>query len=131
MARSCNQQSSKQVPHCPGFGPTCPMERTSRGSAPVREFYTVLTQKSQERRCWRYRYECCIVTAHQFFMGELLAGWCHVEMMERRTTLDDAEHIRWLVDAVSPNAQPICIVQDDVNTLTPAALDGAFPLAEA
>jgi len=52
-------------------------------------------------------------------------------MTERRTKLDYAERIRWLVDSVSPNAEYIRIVQDNLNTHTPAALYEAFPPAEA
>ncbi|BCL83802.1 hypothetical protein ccbrp13_62670 [Ktedonobacteria bacterium brp13] len=49
-------------------------------------------------------------TANLFFMVELLAGWRHVEMTERRTKLDYAERIRWLVDHVYPEAEYIRIV---------------------
>jgi hypothetical protein len=64
-------------------------------------------------------------------MVEALAGWRQVEMTERRTTRDDAECIRWLVAQASPNAEDLRMVQDQVNTHTPAALSEAFPSAEA
>ena len=44
-------------------------------------------------------------TANLFFMVEPLAGWRHVEMTERRTKLDDAECMRWLVDCAHPEAE--------------------------
>lgn len=77
-----------------------------------------------------YEYER-LGTANLFFMVEPLAGWRHVEMTERRTKRDYAECIRWLVDQAYPNAEYIRIVQDNLNTHTPAALYEAFPPTEA
>ena len=44
-------------------------------------------------------------TANLFFLVEPLAGWRHVEMTERRTKLDYAECLRWLLDCASPEAE--------------------------
>ena len=77
-----------------------------------------------------YEYER-LGTANLFFMVEPLAGWRHVEVTERRTKLDYAEQIRWLVDRVYPDAEYIRIVQDNLNTHTPAAIYEAFPPEEA
>lgn len=77
-----------------------------------------------------YEYER-LGTANLFFMVEPLAGWRHVEVTERRTKLDYAEQIRWLVDRVYPDAEYVRIVQDNLNTHTPAAIYEAFPPAEA
>ena len=66
-----------------------------------------------------------------FFFVEPLAGWRHVEMTARRTKIDYAQSIRWLVDEVYPHAEYIRIVQDNLNTHTPAALYEAFEPAEA
>lgn len=52
-------------------------------------------------------------------------------MTERRTKRDYAECIRWLVDHAYPKAEYIRIVQDNLNTHTPAALYEAFPPDEA
>lgn len=70
-------------------------------------------------------------TANLFFFVEPLAGWRHVEMTERRTKLDYAEQIRWLVDRAYPDAEYLRIVQDNLNTHTPAAIYEAFPPEEA
>jgi hypothetical protein len=77
-----------------------------------------------------YEYER-LGTANLFFMVEPLAGWRHVEMTERRTRLDYAKQIRWLVDRIYPHAECIRIVRDNLNTHTPAAIYEAFPPAEA
>ena len=47
------------------------------------------------------------------------------------TKLDYAEQIRWLVDQVYPDAEYVRIVQDNLNTHTPAAIYEAFPPEEA
>jgi len=44
---------------------------------------------------------------------------------------DYAKIIRWLVDSVYPQAEYIRLVQDNLNTHTPASLYETFPPAEA
>ena len=70
-------------------------------------------------------------TANWFFFVDPFSGWRHVEMTEHRSKLDYAHCIRWLVDQVSPQADCVRIVQDNLNTHTAAALYEAFPAAEA
>ncbi|WP_420795783.1 IS630 family transposase [Ktedonobacter racemifer] len=77
-----------------------------------------------------YEYER-LGTANLFFFVEPLAGWRHVEMTQRRTKIDYAHCIRWLVDEVYPHAEYIRLVQDNLNTHTAAALYEAFEPAEA
>ncbi|TMC40054.1 MAG: IS630 family transposase, partial [Chloroflexi bacterium] len=77
-----------------------------------------------------YEYER-LGTANLFFFVDPARGWRHVEMTEHRTKIDYAHCIRWLVDAVYPQAQYIRIVQDNLNTHTAAALYEAFEPAEA
>ena len=52
-------------------------------------------------------------------------------MSDRRTRLDWAQCIKELVDVHYPDAERIVLVQDNLNTHTPAALYEAFPPAEA
>jgi hypothetical protein len=66
-----------------------------------------------------------------FVMVEPLAGWRHVEVTEQRTMHDYAKIVRWLVDEIYPHASSIRLVQDNLNTHTPAALYETFPPAEA
>lgn len=77
-----------------------------------------------------YEYER-LGTANVFFFVEPLTGWRHVEMTERRTKIDYAHCIRWLVDHVYPYAEYVRVVQDNLNTHTAASLYGAFEPAEA
>jgi hypothetical protein len=70
-------------------------------------------------------------TGNVFITVEPLAGWRHVEVTERRTTLDFAQQMRWLVDEAYPVVQVIRVVLDNLNTHTMASLYAAFPAPEA
>jgi hypothetical protein len=70
-------------------------------------------------------------TRNLFVMVEPLAGWRHVEVTAQRTMQDYAKVVRWLVDEVYPQAEYIRLVQDNLNTHTPASLYETFPPAEA
>jgi DDE superfamily endonuclease len=60
-----------------------------------------------------------------------LAGWRHVAVTERRTKLDYAECLRWLVEERHPRATCIGLVQDNLNTHVVGALYEAFPPRQA
>jgi hypothetical protein len=66
-----------------------------------------------------------------FVVSEPLVGWRHVTVSDRRTRLDYAHVIKDLVDVHYPEAEVIVLVQDNLNTHTPAALYEAFPPTEA
>jgi hypothetical protein len=70
-------------------------------------------------------------TRNLFLFFEPLAGWRHVEVTGRRTKLDFARQMRWLVDVAYPDAECIEVVLDNLNTHTYAALYEAFDPAEA
>jgi len=69
--------------------------------------------------------------ANLFMMFEPLAGQRDVEVTERRTQKDYAERLRQLSDETYPDAEVIVLVQDNLNTHSPASLYEAFPPAEA
>ena len=80
----------------------------------------------------RYDYEYKRNGARNLFLFlEPLAGWRHVEVTERRTKLDFAHQMRWLVDVARPDVDYIKVVLDHLNTHTYAALYEAFEPAEA
>jgi hypothetical protein len=60
-----------------------------------------------------------------------LEGRRWVAVTDRRTQIDWAHQIRALVDERYPDAERIVLVQDNLNTHTPASLYEAFPPAEA
>jgi hypothetical protein len=66
-----------------------------------------------------------------FVVSEPLVGYRHVTVSDRRTRLDYAHVIKDLVDVRYPEAAVIVLVQDNLNTHTPASLYEAFAPAEA
>jgi hypothetical protein len=66
-----------------------------------------------------------------FLVCEPLRGWRHVTCSARRTRIDWAHCIKELVDVLYPDAELVVLVQDNLNTHTPASLYEAFPPAEA
>jgi hypothetical protein len=70
-------------------------------------------------------------TANLFVCVEPLAGYRHITVTDRRTKLDYAQIIRWLVDERYPDVQMIRLVQDNLNTHLPGSLYDAFEPAEA
>ena len=70
-------------------------------------------------------------TRNLFMACEPLAGWRHVAVTERRTAVDFAHQMRWLVDEAYPDAPVVRLVLDNLNTHRMASLYQAFPAAEA
>jgi hypothetical protein len=56
--------------------------------------------------------------ANLFVMVEPLAGWRHVAVTQRRTKQDYPEVLCYLVEERFPEAECICVVQDNLNTHT-------------
>lgn len=69
--------------------------------------------------------------ANLFMLFEPLAGRRDVEVTERRTKKDYAQCLRQLSDELYPQAEIIVLVQDNLNTHSPASLYEAFPPGEA
>lgn len=70
-------------------------------------------------------------TRNLFLFFEPLAGRRHITVTERRTKLDFAHQMRWLVDVAYPNVACIDVLLDNLNTHTYGALYEAFEPAEA
>jgi hypothetical protein len=80
----------------------------------------------------RYDYEYVRHGTRNLFMfTEPQAGWRHIAVTERRTMLDFAHQMQWLVDVRYPEAEGIRVILDNLNTHKPASLYEAFPPAEA
>jgi len=96
----------------------------------VRETRTPLPAKPGQTERYDAEYErngvasiFCVVAPH--------IGWRHVEERARRTRIDYAEVLRALADDHFPQAERIVLVQDNLNTHSPASLYEAFSPAEA
>jgi hypothetical protein len=70
-------------------------------------------------------------TANLFMISEPLLGWRAVQVTERRTAVDFAEVVRWLVEDVHPDAAKVVLVLDNLNTHKLASLYEAFPPEQA
>jgi hypothetical protein len=80
------------------------------------------------------RYDCEYVrhgVANLFMLFEPLAGQRDVEVTDRRTKKDYAQCLRKLSDQMYPDAEIIVVVQDNLNTHSPASLYEVFEPAEA
>ncbi|CAN5339814.1 IS630 family transposase [soil metagenome] len=69
--------------------------------------------------------------ANLFMAFEPLAGKRHVEVTERRTSIDFARMLRTISDQQYPDARRLVLVCDNLSTHTPAALYEAFAPEEA
>ena len=77
-----------------------------------------------------YQYERHAV-CNLFMFSEPLAGWRHVEVTNRRTKIDYAQQMKYLVDVRYPHAEIITVIHDQLNTHVPSSLYQAFEPAEA
>jgi DDE superfamily endonuclease len=66
-----------------------------------------------------------------FLLFAPLLCWRHVAVTERRTAVDFAHVVKYLVDVAFPEAEVIVLVLDNLNTHTAASLYEAFEPAEA
>lgn len=70
-------------------------------------------------------------TCSIFVFAEPLKGWSYAHARKRRTKLDWAQEIRWLLEEQYPNTPKIRLVTDNLNTHVISSLYEAFPAAEA
>ena len=70
-------------------------------------------------------------TRNLFVFCEPKGGWRHIEVTERRTALDFAHQMKWLVDEAYPDAKTIRLVLDNLNTHKLGSLYDAFEPADA
>jgi hypothetical protein len=69
--------------------------------------------------------------ANLFMAFEPLAGYRHVEVTQRKTSVDFAQFLRKLSDQIYAQVAKIVLVCDNLNTHGPASLYEAFAPAEA
>ena len=65
-------------------------------------------------------------TRNLFVFCEPKGGWRHIEVTERRTALDFAHQMKWLVDEAYPDAKMVRLVLDNLNTHKTGSLYEAF-----
>lgn len=114
-------------PHDPARPLVC-LDETSKQL--VAETRTPLPMRPGQEARYDYEYRRGGV-ANLFMLFAPLEGWRHVEVTERRTSVDYAHVLKALADLHFPAAERITLVQDNLNTHTPASLYEAFPPVEA
>ena len=70
-------------------------------------------------------------TRNRFMFCEPQGGWRHIEVTGRRTAVDFAQQLKWLVDEAYPDAAVVRVVLDNLNTHQPGSLYEAFAPSEA
>jgi hypothetical protein len=114
-------------PHDPNV-PLVWLDETSKQL--VREVRAPQSATPGRPACEDYEYERNGVAA-LFMLVAPLEGWRHVTPRAQRTRLDYAHCLRELAEVHFPHARCIVLVQDNLNTHSPASLYEAFPPAQA
>ncbi len=114
-------------PHDPDVPLVC-LDETSKQL--VREVRTPMPVAPGRPACEDYEYERNGVAA-LFMLVAPVTGWRHVDVRAQRTRLDFAHCLRELAEVHFPHARRIVLVQDNLNTHSPASLYEAFPPAQA
>ena len=70
-------------------------------------------------------------TRNLFMFCEPKGGWRHVEVTGRRTAVDFAHQMKWLVEEAYPHARVVRLVLDNLNTHKLGSLYEAFGASEA
>lgn len=114
-----------------GEAPACPIVCFDEKSVQlVAEKHCPLPSQPGQPQRYDYEYRRN-GTRNLFVFFRPFAGWRHVRVTERRTKVDFAHCMRYLVDELFPNAGKVIVIQDNLNTHTPASLYEAFEPAEA
>ncbi len=96
----------------------------------IEDIYSPVPPQSGRAKRYDYEYKrkgtCCLFVAF-----ERLQQFRYVEVRQRRTAMDYAEILKYLADEVYPEAEVIRLVQDNLNTHTPASLYKRFEPEEA
>lgn len=114
-------------PYHPDFPVLCLDEATKQL---VKETVEPLPPQPGQPQRQDYEYERN-GTANLFMVCEPMVGERRVEVTHRRTAVDYAYLLQKVVDEDYPEALVITIVQDNLNTHSPASLYKAFEPAEA
>jgi len=70
-------------------------------------------------------------TCSIFIFAEPLSSWRRTQVLPRRTKIDRARRIRWLLDGQYPGAEKIVLAMGNLNAHSLSSLYEAFPPEEA
>jgi hypothetical protein len=114
-------------PHDPARPLVC-LDETSKQL--IAETRTPIPMQPGQPARYDYEYQRNGV-ANLFMLFAPLEGWRHVKVTDRRTAIDYAHVLKDVSDIHFAKASKIVLVQDNLNTHSPASLYEAFPPAEA
>ena len=116
-----------QRPFDPDFPIVCLDEQLKQV---VKEIIEPLSPQPGQKERYDYQYERN-GTGNIFMVCNPIEGWRMAKVTERRTAIDYAYLLKEIVDNYFVDAYRITIVQDNLNTHSPASLYKAFPPEEA
>ena len=96
----------------------------------LEDVYPVIPPKPGKPAYYDYEYERK-GSINMFVISEPLTGWRHIEVTEHRTKKDYALFMKMVVEKYFPEAETIRLVQDNLNTHTPASFYEWFSPADA
>jgi hypothetical protein len=111
-----------EMPYDPDFPVVCMDEKPYQLLGDAREPFPMRPGDNQKTDYEYVREGTCSI----FAFTEPLGGVRHVSVRERRTAVDWAEEIQYLVDVSYPDAEKIVLVMDNLNTHALASLYKAF-----
>lgn len=117
--------------YCRPYDPKCPVicmdEKPYQLLGEVRDPIAMEPGKPRKVDSEYVRKGTCSI----FVYCEPLTGWGYAHVRERRTKVDWAKEIRWLLDDVYPQAEKVRLVSDNLNTHVISSLYEAFPAPKA
>lgn len=116
-----------ELPYDPMYPVVCMDEKPYQLLDDVRQPLSVRPGDNQKTDSEYKRNGICSI----FAFVEPLGGRHHVSVHEHRTAIDWAMEIKYLSDAMFPDAKKIILVMDNLNTHKAASLYKAFPPSEA
>ena len=116
-----------EMPYHPEVPVVCMDEKPYQLLGEVREPLPMRPGDTRKTDCEYVRNGTCSI----FTFVEPLGGVRHVSARERRTAIDWAEEIRYLVDVSYADRDKIILVMDNLNTHAVSSLYKAFPAKEA
>lgn len=116
-----------EMPYNPAVPVVCMDEKPYQLLGEAREPLPMRPGDTQKTDSEYVRKDTCSI----FAFVEPLGGVRHVSVRERRTAIDWAEEIKYLVDVRYPDCDRIILVMDNLNTHALSSLYKAFPAPEA
>ncbi len=114
-------------PYNPQFPVVCMDEKPYQLLGETREPLPMKPGKEKREDSEYIRNGTCSI----FIFTEPLKGWRYADVSKRRTKIDWAHHVQYLLTECYPNAKKVVLVMDNLNTHGISSLYQAFPAPTA